>query len=230
MKDATEIMIDNIYNQSKKWLSKDKIVGLVGGDQSTAYGHIKAVAEKYGNIGILHVDSGLDLRDGYHGFSLSSDSVMFNVLRDIKGVDKLLGVGVRAFTPAEWEIATNDDRIKLFTGQQMWAQHFEGVNWSARCDDIIAELPDNVYVSLDIDGLTIECSPHTGTLVAGGLRFPEIVYLLGRIVDSGRRIVGFDLTEVVPDLEDKTDAAVASRLLYNMCSMALKHHDAPDVL
>ena len=228
--DATEMMIDNIYNQSKQWLSKGKIVGLVGGDQSTAYGHIKAVAEKYGNIGILHVDSGLDLRDGHHGFSLSSDSVMFNVLRDIKGVDKLLGVGVRAFTPAEWEMATNDERIKLFTGQQMWAQHFEGVNWSTICSDIIAELPENVYVSLDIDGLTIECSPHTGTLVAGGLRFPEIVYLLGRIVDSGRKIVGFDLTEVVPDLEDKTDAAVASRLLYNMCCMALKHYDAPDVL
>ncbi len=228
--DATEQMIDNIYNQSKQWLDKGKIVGLVGGDQSTAYGHIKAVAERYDSIGILHIDSGLDLRDGYRGFALSSDSVMYNVMRDIKGVDRLVGVGVRAFAPAEWEMATSDPRIKLFTGQQMWSQHFEGVNWSAICDDIIAELPDNVYVSLDIDGLTIECSPHTGTSVAGGLRFPEVVYLLGRIVDSGRRIVGFDLTEVVPDLEDKTDAAVASRLLYNMCSMALKHHDAPDVL
>ena len=30
-----------------------------------------------------------------------------------------------------------------------------------------------------------------------------MVYLLGRIVDSGRKIVGFDLTEVVPDFDDK---------------------------
>jgi arginase family enzyme len=53
---------------------------------------------------------------------------------------------------------------------------------------------------------------------------------MGRIVDSGRRIVGFDLSEVVPDMDDKTDAAIASRLLYNICSMALKNHDAPDIL
>ena len=82
----------------------------------------------------------------------------------------------------------------------------------------------------DIDGLTIECSPHTGSMVAGGLRFPEVVYLLGKIVDSGRKIVGFDLTEVVPDFADKTDAAIASRLLYNMCAMALKNHPSEDVL
>jgi arginase family enzyme len=42
--------------------------------------------------------------------------------------------------------------------------------------------------------------------------------------------VGFDLSEVVPDLEDKTDAEIASRLLYNICSMALKYHDAPMIL
>ena len=66
--------------------------------------------------------------------------------------------------------------------------------------------------------------------MAGGLRFPEVVYLLGRVVDSGRKIVGFDLTEVVPDLYDKTDAAIAARLLYNLCCMALKNHDAEDVL
>lgn len=228
--EATEQMISKIYKQSSQWLSEGKIVGLVGGDQSTAYGHIKAVAEHHDNLGILHIDSGLDLRANYHGFNLSSDSVMHNVLNDIPNVKSFVGVGVRAFSPYEWERAEADERVKLFTGQYMWTRHFEGVTWQTMCSEIIAELPENVYVSLDIDGLTIECSPHAGTLVAGGLRFPEVVYLLGRIVDSGRRIVGFDLTEVVPDLEDKTDAAIASRLLYNMCSLALKHHDVPNVL
>jgi agmatinase len=228
--EAAEQMVNNIYKQSKNWLQKGKIVGLVGGDQSTAFGHIKAVAEQHKDIGILHIDSGLDLRVEHHGFTHSSDSIMHNVLRYIPGVSKIVGVGVRAFSPAEWEYACNEPRVKLFTGQQLWSQQFEGVNWSTICNEIIAELPENVYVSLDIDGLTIECSPHTGTLVAGGLLFPEVVYLLSRIVDSGRHIVGFDLSEVVPDLEDTTDAAIASRLLYNMCCVALKHHDAPDVL
>lgn len=155
---------------------------------------------------------------------------MYNVLRDIPQVERLVGVGVRAFSPEEWERVETDSRIKLFTGQSIWTRHFEGTLWSTIANEIIDELPENVYVSLDINGLTIECSPHTGMVVAGGIRFPEVVYLLGKIVDSGRRIVGFDLSEVVPDMEDKTDAAIAARLLYNICSMALKNHEAPIIL
>ena len=155
---------------------------------------------------------------------------MYNILRDVPQVERLVGVGVRAFSPEEWERAESDPRIKLFTGQSIWSRHFEGVLWSTIVDEVIESLPENVYVSLDINGLTIECSPHTGMVVAGGIRFPEVVYLLGKIVDSGRRVVGFDLSEVVPDMDDKTGAAIASRLLYNLCSMALKNHDAPMVL
>ena len=228
--EASEVMNANIYEQTLHWLMKGKIVGLVGGDQSTAYGAIRAVAEHHSSIGILHIDSSCDLREQYQGFNYSHSSVMHNVLRDVAGVERLVGVGVRAFCPQEWERAESDERVRLFTGQEIWTKHFEGVTWAAICDRILAELPHKVYVSLDIDGLTIECSPHTGSLVAGGLRFPEVIYLLGRIVDSGREIVGFDLTEVVPDLEDKTDAMVAARLLYNMCCMSLKNHPAPDVL
>lgn len=220
----------NIYEQSKTWLDKGKIVGLVGGDQSTAYGHIRAVAEHHGKIGILNIDSSCNLKRCHQGFEFSHASVMYNVLRDIPQVERLVGVGVRAFSPEEWERVETDSRIKLFTGQSIWTRHFEGTLWSTIANEIIEELPENVYVSLDINGLTIECSPHTGMVVAGGIRFPEVVYLLGKIVDSGRRIVGFDLSEVVPDMEDKTDAAIAARLLYNICSMALKNHEAPIIL
>ena len=228
--EASAIVNDNIYAQSKHWLDKGKIVGLVGGDHSVAYGHIRAVAERYGKIGVLHIDSKCNLRIAHQGFEYSHASVMYNVLRDIRAVDSLVAVGVRAFSPEEWERAQSDSRVKLFTGQSIWSRQFEGVTWSTIVDEIIAELPENVYISLDVDGLTVECSPNTGSLVAGGLRLPEVVYLMGRIVDSGRKIVGFDLTEVVPNMEDKIDAMIAARMLYNMCCMALKNHPAPDVL
>ena len=57
-----------------------------------------------------------------------------------------------------------------------------------------------------------------------------MVYLFSKIVASGRKIVGFDLTEVVPDVDDKTDAMIAARLLFKMCSVALKHAECDDVL
>ena len=221
---------DNIYKQSQTWLSEGKIVGLVGGDQSTAYGHIRAVAEHHGSLGVLHIDSSCNLKSCHQGFEFSHASVMHNILRDVPQVERLVGVGVRAFSPEEWQRAESDPRVKLFTGQSIWSRHFEGVLWSTICNEIVESLPQNVYVSLDVNGLTVECSPHNGMVVAGGVRFPEGIYLLGMIVDSGRKIVGFDLSEVVPDIDDKTDAAIASRLLYNICSMALKNHDAPMVL
>lgn len=221
---------DKIYKQAKQWLERGKIVGLVGGDQSTAYGNIRAVGEHHEHIGILHIDARCNLKECHYGFHHSHSSIMHNVLRDVESVDRLVSVGVREFSPAEWERAESDERIKLFTGQYIWSAHFEGVNWSAIADEIVAELPEKVYISLDIDGLTVECSPHTGTTISGGLRFPEVVYLLGKIVNSGRKIVGFDLTEVVPDLDDKTDATIAARLLFKMCSMALKYVECDDVL
>lgn len=220
----------NIYAQARKWMQRGKIVGLVGGDQSTAYSMIRAAGERHGSIGILHIDSSCDLREAHQGFEHSHASVMHNVLRDFAEVERLVSVGVRAFAPVEWERAQSDSRIKLFTGQQLYSDRFEGVTWKESCDSIVAELPEKVYISLDIDGLTIECSPNTGTVISGGLRFPEVIYLINCVVESGRQIVGFDLTEVVPDMDDKTDAMIASRLLFNLCSLALKNYDAPDVL
>lgn len=221
---------EKIYSQSKMWLQQGKIVGLVGGDHSTSYGNIRAVGECYSEFGVLHIDAQCNLKEQCYGFSHSHSSVMHNVLNNVSTLKRLVSVGVREFSPNEWQRSEDDERIRLFTGQYIWSSHFEGVNWSTICDEIIAELPENVYISLDIDGFTVECSPHTGTTISGGLRFPEVVYLMSKLVGSGRKIIGFDLTEVVPDVEDKTDAMIAARLLFKMCSMALKHHDAPEVL
>ena len=48
------------------------------------------------------------------------------------------------------------------------------------------ELPEVVYISFDIDGLTIEHCPHTGTPVPGGITFEQVVYLMECVADSGR--------------------------------------------
>lgn len=228
--EASMLVNDKIYLQSRRWLQRGKIVGLVGGDHSTAYGNMRAVGQCFSEFGVLHIDARCNLKEGCYGFHHSHSSVMHNALRDIDSLKRLVSVGVREFSPAEWQRSQEDERIRLFTGQYLWSSHFEGVNWSTMCDNIISELPENVYISLDIDGLTIECSPHTGTTISGGLRFPEVVYLMDKLVESGRKIVAFDLSEVVPDVDDKTDAMIAARLLFKMCSMALKHHEADEVL
>lgn len=219
-----------IYTQTQSWLEKGKIVGLVGGDHSVAYGALRAMGEKYGRLGVLAIDSSCDLMASPHGFDFSNMSVMHDVLRDVSSVESLVYVGVREFAPEEWRRAETDRRITMFPAQHIYNSIFEGRSWGSIVDDIVAALPDNIYISLDINALTAECAPHTGVRVPGGLRFPDVVYLMERIVASGRRIVGFDLSEVVPDVSDKTDASIAARLLFKMCGIALKNHHAVEVI
>ena len=220
--DCCAAMNDSVYTQARQRLAEGKIVGLVGGDHSTAYGAIKAAAERFEGLGILHFDAHRDLREAYEQFDCSHASVMFNVLRDVPQAARLVQVGVRDFCYAEQNIADTDPRVVSFGGDMLSRAKFEGRTWASICGEIVENLPHDVYISMDIDALTIENCPHTGTPVVGGLTFDEAVYLMDCAARSGRRIVGFDLVEVVPAADDKIDAVVGARLLYKMCGIALK--------
>jgi agmatinase len=211
-----------VYETTLSWLGKGKIVGLVGGDHSTPYGAIKAMAQHHNSIGILHFDAHSDLREAYEGFEYSHASVMFNVLRDAPGIERLVQVGVRDFSAGEQQIAQTDPKIVRFTDVELSEAEFAGERWAVQCDRIVATLPEKVYVSFDIDALSPRYCPGTGTPVPGGLTFNEAVYLVRRVVDSGRAIVGFDLCEVSPRPADSWDANVGARGLVKLCGQTLR--------
>jgi agmatinase len=78
-------------------------------------------------------------------------------------------------------------------------------------------------VSFDIDGLSPELCPGTGTPVPGGLSFDQALTLFATIAESGRRIVGFDLTEVAEAEEPESDwdGNVGARLLFKLCGWTM---------
>ena len=82
-------------------------------------------------------------------------------------------------------------------------------------------LPEEVYISFDIDGLSFENCPHTGTPVSGGLSFNQAVWLLRTLARSGRRIIGFDIVEVCPAAGDRSDAITGARMLWKLCGATL---------
>ena len=215
-------MNENIRAQARAWLAQGKLVGLVGGDHSTPYGLVQALGERGEGFGILHIDAHCDLRRAYEGFEYSHASIMYNVLRDVPQAERIVEVGVRDYCDAEAELARSSERIRMFDDTQLSAAAFEGETWGATCRRIVAELPERVYVSFDIDGLSVEYCPHTGTPVAGGLTFNQAVYLLHETVRSGRRIIGFDVVEVVPRPGSSIDASTGARILYKLCGLTLK--------
>ena len=87
-------------------------------------------------------------------------------------------------------------------------------------NEIIAHLPRNVYISFDIDGLDPKLCPHTGTPVQGGFETEQVFYLFKKLMESGRRLIGFDLNEVGVS-QNEWDENVGARCLFKMCNMLI---------
>lgn len=222
--------IDRNALELKNWLkkkaldyfSKNKLVAVLGGDHSTPLGLIEAFSEKYRDFGILHIDAHFDLRKAYEGFEYSHASIMYNALK-IPQVKKLVSVGIRDYCEEEIELAgMQKRRVIPFLYGDIQRRKFEGKSWKVICLDIIKELPQNVYISFDIDGLDPKLCPNTGTPVPGGLEYEEAVFLIHLLVKSGKKIIGFDLNEVCPSKNNDWDANVGARLLYRLCNLMAK--------
>lgn len=207
----------------ERWLAKGKLVGVVGGDHSVPFGAIAALAKRHPGLGILHVDAHADLRHAYEGFEWSHASIMDNVIRKVPGVARIVQVGIRDFCEEELTaVRTSEGRIVTHFDLAWQRRMAGGEHFLSLCREAVEALPREVYVSFDVDGLDPALCPHTGTPVAGGLSFPQACLLLEAVVESGRRIVGFDLNEVAPGPDDEWDANVGARLLYKLCGFALR--------
>ena len=166
----------------------------------------------------------LDLRIAYEGFEYSHASIMYNALK-IPQISKIVQVGIRDFCQQEVAVALQD-RVVVHTDMDLKAETFNGTNWDQQCDNIIAALPQKVTISFDIDGMYPWYCPNTGTPVPGGFSFEQAAYLLSKLANSGKEIIGFDLVEVAPG-EDDWDGNVGARMLFHMCGVLAKNNGLP---
>lgn len=226
--DLSVTVDDWIYETSSAWMDREKLVGIVGGDHSVPLGAIRAAAERHDDLGVLHLDAHADLRRAYEGFVGSHASIFYNVCEDIP-VNRLVQVGLRDLCEEEFDYARESGgKIVQHLDAELFARRFDGVPWTKQVDHIVRDLPSRVWLSFDIDGLDPTLCPHTGTPVPGGLSFPEACALVKGVVESGRRIVGFDLCEVAPSPDGGDwDGNVGARLLYKMIGWALRSEAAP---
>jgi agmatinase len=214
---SSEIVNIRVYNAAKSVLDRGKIAAVVGGEHSVPFGLIKAVSEQYPGTGILHIDAHADLRRAYEGFTYSHASIMYNVINELSGISKIVQLAVRDYCEEEEQLSRNNDKITTFYDHYLKEKQYEGETWQTQCAEIISHLPGNVYISFDIDGLRPHLCPNTGTPVPGGLEFEQAMYLIKQIVLSGRRIAGFDLSEVSPSVSGDWDANVGARILFKLC-------------
>lgn len=204
-----------IKNVASSLLQDGRKMAIVGGDHSTPLGLIEALADQHGAFGILQIDAHPDLREAYEGFTYSHASIMHNALQYHEGIT-LTQVGIRDYSPAEWQRMQDDERIHPFCQKDWTMKQLEGTSWKEWVQQIVGTLPEKVYISFDVDGLDPALCPATGTPVPDGLQFDQIAYLLQAIQDSGKQVIGFDLCETG---NAEWDGIVSSRLLYKLCGL-----------
>jgi agmatinase len=144
---------------------------------------------------------------------------MYNALDKIPAIEKLVQVGIRDYCEEELDYINNSNgRVKTYFDRDIKNRMFEGETWKQVVDEIVNQLPQHVFISFDIDGLDPKLCPHTGTPVQGGFESEQVFYLLKKVFDSGRKIIGFDLNEVGVS-NNEWDENVGARVLYKLCNL-----------
>ena len=181
-----EKAVKEIAEAAGQHLATDKFLLSIGGDHAITIGLSKAVAEKYPDVGILQIDAHLDLRNQWNGSRYNHACVMRRISDDLKL--PLVQVGIRSFCPEEL------DYIKTNHLYPFYAHNLNPAD-NSWMDDVVYALPDNVYLTIDLDGLDPAIMPGTGTPVPGGLTFRQVVELIKR-VGREKNVVAADINEL----------------------------------
>jgi len=213
-----------VQMMAKSILDEGKLLAGLGGDHSTPYGIISALAQKHESFGVLQLDAHADLRNAYEGFNWSHASIMYNAIQ-IPQVSTLVQAGIRDYCQEEVEVMqAKGSKVKTWFDRDIRNAQYHGKSFSSIAEEIVNALPQKVYLSFDIDALDPKLCPHTGTPVAGGFEASEVLFLLEHLVNSGRTLIGFDINETG---SHEWDANVTSRLLYRILNlMALSNGKA----
>jgi agmatinase len=198
---APQEMIPAIEREAARLLESGKFLCMLGGEHSITPPVVRAFHARYPKLSVLQIDAHADLRESYEGTPLSHASAMRRVVETCPAVQ----VGIRSLSLDEAR-AISGLPTRIF-----WAKDIVGrTDW---IESAVEALSDDVYLTLDIDGLDPSVVPTTGTPEPGGLLWYEVLSLL-RAVAARRRIVGMDLVELCKAPGSNAPSFLSAKLIY----------------
>lgn len=200
-------MINKTYERVKDLLNDKKFVIVLGGEHTVSIGTIKAHAEFFKNIDILHLDAHSDMRDSYERKKFSHACVMSRV-KEITG--NIVSVGIRSMDSSELK---NVDSHRILYA----AEIYQSKNWISR---VVRKISKNVYITVDLDVFDPSIMPSVGTPEPGGLGWYQVINLL-KSVSENKNIIGFDVVELCPS-ENKAPDFLAAKLVYRLLSLVFQ--------
>ncbi len=197
---------EELYEQVKRLININKFPIIFGGEHSLTVGAVKACAEQYKDLSILQIDAHCDLRPEYEGNPYSHASVSYQ-LYHLLPKPLITQVGIRNVSAEEvrW-LETEYPNVNIY-----WARQQERWNFQ----EIINTLSDNVYLTIDVDGLDPSIMPATGTPEPGGINWYQLMELV-KLVCVKRNVVAADIVELSPIPGFHAPDFLAAKLAYKL--------------
>jgi agmatinase len=197
---SAEAALADVEARAAEILKADKMPILLGGEHLVTLGAVRAAAQKYPDLHIIHFDAHADLRDDYLGAKLSHACVIRRC-HDILGDGRIHQFCIRSGDREEFRFARQHTELHPFS--------FEGLD--TVCARLIAE-DAPVYLTIDLDCLDPACFPGTGTPEAGGVTFPQLLTAILQVAQLN--VVAADLNELAPMLDPSgASTAMACKVL-----------------
>ena len=179
----------------------------IGGEHSASIGVIKALAEKYDKLTVVHMDAHRDLAFDFIGEKFSHATVMRRVHEF--GVD-LVQIGIRSSSLEEEEFVESTYNIRTFKNNDVH-RHMDAVEY------YLTTVDTPIYLSIDMDVLDPAIAPSVGNPTPGGLFTSEIEDVIKAL--AFKEVVGMDVVETASDRLGENTAVNAAKIIYDFLSL-----------
>lgn len=196
-------LVEEIERVAYEIVSRDKFLVSIGGEHSITPPLVSAAARKFPGLSVLQIDAHADMRDSYMGTVHNHACAMRRALQ----FARVTQVGIRSLSTEEAEVLPKLKSTVFYDVDMR-----RDPKW---IDAVVASLAENVYVTIDVDGMDPAIMPATGTPEPGGLSWPEITTLL-RATAERRRIVAADIVELSPIPGLVAPNFLCAKLLYKL--------------
>lgn len=202
----TQKPFESLQNAVATVLQNQQFPIVLGGEHSLSIGSVKACANMYEDLSILHIDAHADLRSSYEDNDYSHATASYQMYK-LLSKPAITQVGIRNISEGEvaW-LQEEKPNINIH-----WSHQLQSCNW----EEVVANLSQHVYLTIDVDGLDPSIMPSTGTPEPDGMTFRQLIDLID-VLCLNKTVVAADIVELAPITGLHAPDFLAAKLLYKL--------------
>jgi agmatinase len=220
---SPEEMFTVLQKETGKLLKSGKFLCTLGGEHSITAPIVVAHQKAFPNLSVLQIDAHTDIKKSYMGSEYGHASVMRHVLKVCPAVQ----VGIRSLSADEARA------IPHLPTNVFYAKDIVGSGSRDWVESAVSLLTDEVYLTIDVDGLDPSVIREAGNPVPGGLSWDDVLAMIETLAIN-RRVVGMDVVELCGGPEDQPSSVAVATLVYKALGYIFRDQippldlDAPD--